>query len=115
MKKTLIEQYETAIQKLGMNGNLISWSKSGYRKDNPDNIVVFNANVCTEDGKIWYGDMDVTISEQTLKNLAKELNQDVYVLREHDGRFDNEESPLVDKYVVKVTPTGELIENEKWS
>jgi len=115
MKKTLIEQYDITIQKLGMNGNLISWSKSGYRNSHPDNICIFNSNVCTEDGKIWYGDIDVTKSEQKLKELAKELDQDIYVLYEMDARFDNEDKPLLSNYRVKFTNTGEMIENEKWS
>ncbi len=71
---------------------LLSWSKSGYRQQHPDNDVYFNANIFTlEDGKVWYGDLDVTSDEPVLTAIAKEIGKDLYILREMDGRFDNEE------------------------
>ena len=54
--------YKIAEEHLGMRGKMISFSKSGYAQKNPDNLVVFNSNVCTDEGKIWYGDLDVTLS-----------------------------------------------------
>jgi len=115
MKKTIDEQYELAVLKLGMNGHLISWSKSGYRDSHPDNIVIFNANICTKSGKIWYGDIDVTKSKQTLQELASELDQDVFILYEMDGRFDNEERPRLENYVVKFTPEDMMLKNKMWT
>jgi hypothetical protein len=78
-------------------------SKSGYRQAHPKHLVVFNANVVRETRagllrrkryeKIWYGDLDITRDEQTLQKLATELKCKLYVLREHDARFDTEKNP----------------------
>ena len=95
-----------AYEILGMNGRMISHSKSGYIEKNPDNIVVFNANVCIRTGKIWYGDIDVTLSKKNLIDLSSFIDEEIYVLYEMDARFENEESPLIDQYVVKFSPDG---------
>ena len=76
---------------LGYCARLISWSKSTYRKAYPNHKVVFNANVCTEeDGKIWYGDIDLTLDEGKLKKLDEELGQEIFVVRETSCRFETE-------------------------
>lgn len=81
-------------------GRMISGSKSGYMSRNPDNLVVFNANLCTKErGKIWFGDLDLSKDDKLLEQFAKALAQDLYVLREHDARFDNEESPKFENAV----------------
>lgn len=97
-----------AMKRLGIIARMISVSKSGYLKDNPDNVVVFNSNICTKTEKIWYGDIDITKSLQKLKDLAIEINEDIYVLYESDGRFDNEKTPLIHKYVALVKANGEV-------
>ena len=75
------------------SGRMISYSKSGYRQKYPDNEVYFNANIFTlEEGKIWYGDLDLTLDESNLTQIANELNVDIYILSEMDGRFENEKS-----------------------
>jgi len=74
-------------------GRMVGGSKSGYRHSHPDNLVVFNANIITKkSGKIWYGDIDITVSFETLKDIADELKEDLYILRESDARFENEKS-----------------------
>ncbi len=90
---------EAARKVLGYPGRMMSGSKSGYHHLFPRNIAVFNSNVCTEKGKIWYGDLDITEDEEKLKNLAKLLGTKLYVLYESDGRFDNEESPKVERAI----------------
>ena len=45
--------------------------------------------------------MDVTLSQTFIADLAYILSEDLYVLYEMDGRFENEEKPRVDKYAVK--------------
>lgn len=100
-------EYETAIKVLGSPGAMLSWSKSEYRNENPNNLVVYNSNVCTNKGKIWYGDLDLTKSGEKLKELAKALDQTIYVLYEMDGRFENEKNPRLEKFVYKVSPNGE--------
>lgn len=95
-----------AENRLGMRGKMISSSKSGYMERFPDNLVIFNANVCSEGEKIWYGDIDVTLSYEDLSGLAKDLNETIYVLRELDGRFENEEVPRTERAVVRFFPEG---------
>lgn len=57
----------------------------------PDHEVYFNGNISTiEDGKIWWGDIDMTEDRETLGEIARELGKDLYILREMDGRFENE-------------------------
>lgn len=97
---------EIAENHLGYRGKMISSSKSGYMKRFPENLVIFNANVCTEEGKIWYGDIDLTLSYKDLTNLSKELDQTIYVLRELDGRFENEKTPRNERAVVRFFPEG---------
>lgn len=93
-----ISAYNVASGILGHCGRMISGSKSLYNRQHPKNVVVFNANVCTRSrGKIWYGDLDVTRDERKLMELAAALDEDVYVLHEHDARFENEAKPRLDK------------------
>ena len=72
-------------------GRMLSGSKSMYRESNPNSVVYFNANLVTaKDGKIWWGDLDITKDGETLKAIAEENNTILYVLKEMDGRFENE-------------------------
>lgn len=88
---------------LGSPGRMISWSKGDYQKRHPTHVPVFNANVfVVDDGqkrKLWHGDLDLTLDEEKIKALAKELKNYVYVLREMDGRFENEQEPRLDRHV----------------
>ena len=57
----------------------------------PTHKVVFNANIFSEkQGKIWYGDLDLDIDSNNIQAVANELEEDLYILREADGRFENE-------------------------
>jgi hypothetical protein len=96
-----MNKQEKASSILGANGKMISNSKSGYRERNPENLSIFNANICTKNEKIWWGDMDVTKDQNLIGDLAYILNEDLYVLYEMDGRFENEESPKIGNYAVK--------------
>jgi hypothetical protein len=82
---------------LGWEGRMISFSKSGYRKDNPENLAMFNANIICKGEeayeKIWYGDLDLTLDCQKLISISSILEKEIFVLYEMDARFDNEESP----------------------
>lgn len=93
---------------LGYNGRMISGSKSGYRKQFPKNVAVFNANLCTTEGKFWYGDIDLTSDKSKLVFLAKELDKDIYVLYETDARFENEKKPLLDRAIVIFKKDGDV-------
>jgi hypothetical protein len=88
---------------------MIGSSKFYYRKQFPDNEVYFNCNIITEHGKAWWGDLDITISRDVLQKVANETNTTLYVLREMDARFGNENKPfeeLKEKAVVVFTPNG---------
>ena len=86
-----VDLTKVAEEILGHYARLISGSKSLYRREYPNHIVFFNANVFTkEDGKIWYGDIDLTEDEDKLKLLAKKLGKEVFLLQEMEGRFENE-------------------------
>lgn len=74
-----------------MFGRMISWSKSGYMNKYPDRKPIFNANIFTlEEGKVWYGDVDLITDMDVLNNIAKASGRALYILREYDGRFENE-------------------------
>jgi hypothetical protein len=75
-------------------GRLLNWSKSTYRFAYPDNVVYFNANIFTQQGKQWYGDLDLTLDESKLKLIAREIKENLYVLKEMDGRFGGELEPI---------------------
>ena len=103
--KESIQEYQ-AEKILGLMGKCLG-SKSIYSYDNPKNIVVFNANICTKEyGKIWFGDFNVTKELNKLIDLAFKLNSVVYVLYEMDARFDNELTPEFDNAVVYVDQHG---------
>ncbi len=95
---------ETAQLHLGYSGRMISGSKSGYRQRFPHNLTVFNANLCTESEKIWYGDIDLTFDYEKLEILANAIDEKIYVLYEMDGRFENEEKPRLDLAVIVFSP-----------
>lgn len=95
-------------QVLGWPGHIVSGSKSGYRENNPGNLVIFNSNVCTDEGKIWWGDVDVTLSKDELQEIAIAEGKTIYVLYEMDGRFENEDSPKLDQAVVRFLPNGSI-------
>lgn len=79
---------DIAVKHLKHMGRMISGSKSGYLHQRPKNVVFFNANVYNHEGiKIWYGDLDLTVSEGNLKALAGELGQPIYVTHEQPYRW----------------------------
>lgn len=82
-----------------MQGRMIAHSKGRYNHNNPRNLTIFNANICTKDEKIWWGDLDITEDEEQLSKLSSDLKEKIYVLYEHDARFENEKSPQLNKAV----------------
>ena len=97
---------ELIIEKVGYEGMLLSMSKSGYRRSNPDNVVFFNANLCTENEKIWWGDLDLTKSKEKLLELAREMKETLFVLAEMDARFETEAHPKINRYIASFSPEG---------
>ena len=89
--KSIVEINKILINGGFSVGRMISFSKSSYMKLNPDNKVVFNANIVTEEhGKIWHGDLDLTRDCELLIAISEEIGIELYVLREMDCRFETE-------------------------
>ncbi len=92
---------------LGPAGRMITASKSLYASAHPNNVPVFNANVCTQRrGKIWFGGLDLTKDEPSLRQLAEELAESTYVLFERAARFGNETTPEFRNFVLRLDPDG---------
>jgi hypothetical protein len=87
-------------------GRMVGWSKSGYVSRNPDNEVYFNANIfILGEGKIWFGDLDLTIDRQMLEDISTETGKKFYILRESDGRFGNDElsdQQILERAIAKI-------------
>lgn len=100
---------------LGPAGRMIAASKTRYWERHRTNLPVFNANVCTrERGKIWFGDLDLTLEEPQLRALARAINERIFVLHERAARFGNEGSPAFDEAVAVIAPDG-AVELGRWT
>jgi hypothetical protein len=78
-----------------MMGRMIGASKSTYCQEHQGELVIFNANVLTKThGKVWFGDLNVTLDFDSLKNVADQLGEDLYILMEGDARFGYEKQPI---------------------
>jgi hypothetical protein len=76
-------------------GRMIAPSKSEYCQEHQGDLIIFNANIITKKhGKIWYGDLNITLDFDNLKNVADYLNEDLYILMEGDARFGYENQPI---------------------
>ena len=63
-------------------------AKSGH-------LVLWNGNIIMAgQGKIWFGDIDITADGKKLKMCANQYNTILYVLREKDARFSTENDSL---------------------
>lgn len=97
---------EEILATLGVPGRMISGSRTGYRDRHPDHLLVFNATVCAGPCKIWDGDLDLTLDEPTLLELAERTGQVIHVLHESDGRFTYKDQPRIDEAVFSAAATG---------
>ena len=76
-------------------GRMIASSKSSYCQEHQGELVIFNANIITETrGKIWYGDVNINLDFDNLKNVADKIGEDLYILLEGDARFGYENQPI---------------------
>jgi len=84
-------------------GRMVSGSKTLYLERFPDHTVVFNSRIYTvetwekeKNGKIkdffegqkieiWYGDLDLTIDTEKLKQIAKKIG--TFVITSEHGRY----------------------------
>lgn len=91
-------------------GRIIAFSKSVYLSRRPNNQAIFNANIVTCEGKIWWGDLDLVDDSEKLQAVSDELNKTLYILLEMDYRFGKENRPFkeVEKIAVKkFVPTSQ--------
>jgi hypothetical protein len=56
--------------------------------------------------KIWFGDLDLTLSIDKLKELSQEIDSEIRVLREMDARFEYDDNPQVQRFVLSIKPDG---------
>lgn len=81
----------------------------GTKKEPKGHVCVFNANVCSKSrGKFWFGDIDITTDADDLKSLAAKEGEEIFILREMDGRFMNEANPLFERAVARIAPDGRI-------
>jgi hypothetical protein len=106
--------YEFILETLGYPGRMILGSKSGYRKMRPDNVAVFNANLCLSNEKIWYGDVDVTMDAENLSLIARKAGETIYILSEMDARFGSESSFNVNNAIATFKPDGSYCLSEEY-
>jgi len=100
-----IREFENAFEKFGLPaGRMISGSKIPPKGCQ----CVWNANIIIKPiGKIWYGDLNITRDEPKLKKISKFIGKTLYVLREHDCRFNTENDDIDNLIKKSVWNTGE--------
>jgi hypothetical protein len=54
-------------------------------------VFLPNGNLFIETAKIWFGDLDLTLDEDAVVEIARRAGTTVYVLHEHDGRVAGRE------------------------
>ena len=87
-REKIIEELENSGLRVA---RMLSYDKSFYCEKHPKNVVLFNANIFDRKlGKIWYGDLDLTLDGKKINEVAKKLETTFYVLKEMNGRFENE-------------------------
>lgn len=58
-------------------------------------VCVWNANILTEsEGKVWFGDLNITRDGDRLRSIALQIGEPLYILREMDSRFGTEDLPI---------------------
>lgn len=96
------------------DARMISGSKSGYRGRYPKNDVVFNANIFTpSNGRVWYGDLDITLDNKVLQSICNEIGEEMIVVSEMFGRFGAENRPYEEIFKnahTKFTPNAKQYE-----
>ena len=82
---------EVLQEKQFYHGRMLSGSKTSPKGER----CVWNANIVTRNnGKVWYGDLNLTTEFARLNDAAKAIGEPLYILREHDARFDREKDSV---------------------
>lgn len=95
------------------NGRLISQSKSGYHRLYPRSFAMFNASIADDAGKLlWWGDLDLTVDEAKLVELAQALGQRLHLLFEGSTHFKD---PLpVEAAAVVIEADGSVVLSDRF-
>lgn len=87
---------------LGTPGRAISGYPALYRQAYPENTILFNIVLCTEEEKLWQGDLDLTKELTLIRKLANEVKQDIYLLESFRARTQYDLRPDITSYIVYV-------------
>ena len=111
-----VRETQQHFESHGFNiARMIGGSKSIYRKEYPKDLAIFNANVFMKDvGKVWYGDLNLTVDYVILKSIANSLDTTLYVLWEMDGRFGEEKKPIDELIKKAAWNTTEVKPTKDW-
>lgn len=67
------------------HGRLVSMSKSASREEHSRHVVVYDAQIASAAGLgLWWGDLDLTVDEPKLQDLARTVGAELHVLHEGD-------------------------------
>ena len=84
-QNTKKEYMSVTVRHLGSaSGRTLSTGKVQFKKDNPDNAIIFNACLCTDKHVLWYGDIDLSVDEGAIGSIAREIDKNIYILTEVD-------------------------------
>ena len=108
-------EQKQALNKFHHPGRMLSGGKIAPK----GHVCVWNANIFTaKNGKIWFGDLDLTRDAEDLFALSKGLGVRLHILKEMDGRFTHKQDPVWSRAVAIVDPfhgvvltTGKQIDN----
>jgi hypothetical protein len=103
MEFSAIDRVAAAFSRCGLSIGRCFGSKFAYRAANPGHCFIPNANVfCRRQGKVWWGDLDLARDKPKLNAAARRLRARLYILAEHDGRFEKaslEHSKVVERAI----------------
>jgi hypothetical protein len=76
------EQVIEAAGAVGLRyGRHVAFRKATYLQAFPRRVVIFGAHLTDEAGNdLWYGDLDLTVDEQKLLDLADALGEELFLM-----------------------------------
>jgi len=92
-----------------LGGRMLSPSKSAYHRAYPSNIVLFNASIADDEGRLlWWGDLDLTRDESKLVDLAQKLERRLHILFEGDGGWLDRRRIAIEAAAIVVDADGSV-------
>jgi len=87
---------------LGTSGRSISGCPTLYREAHPAHIIMYNIILCTENEKLWFGDIDVTRELILLRKVSNEVKQDIYMMKYFRPRAFYDSRPDLTGYLLRI-------------